>query len=125
MSIGARFRQFRRHLKLSGAQIGEIRDVTKGMVSQWESDTSIPTSDRLIELQKKHPFSIDWLLTGKGDMIQTEHLNDAARRLITRLSTMTEREQYRVIRMLTAFTDDTTANDYDESGHSGEHKLVR
>lgn len=69
MSIGARFRQLRQHLKLSGEQIGEICGVTKGMVSQWESDTVTPPTDRLIALAEKHNFSMDWILLEKGAMI--------------------------------------------------------
>lgn len=70
MSIGARFRQLRQHLGLSGEQIGEICGVTKGMVSQWESDVSTPPADRLIVLAERHDFSIDWVLRNKGSMIQ-------------------------------------------------------
>lgn len=125
MTIGTRFRQLRRHLNLSGEQIGEICGVSKGMVSHWESGNSIPTTDRLIELKNKHPFSIDWLLTGQGDMIQPDQISEAARHMITRLSTMTEREQYRIIRMVDAFADDATINDSGESKASGEHGVER
>jgi len=69
MSIGARFRQLRQHLGLSGEEIGDICGVTKGMVSQWESDTVTPPVDRLLALSTKHDFSIDWVLRGKGAMI--------------------------------------------------------
>lgn len=70
MTIGARFRQLRLHLKLSGDDIGSICDVTKSMVSQWESDTSIPTVERLLALRSKYKFSLDWVLTGEGTMTQ-------------------------------------------------------
>ncbi|MBI3096370.1 MAG: helix-turn-helix domain-containing protein [Rhodocyclales bacterium] len=69
MTIGARFRQLRLHLKLSGEQIGGICGVSKGMVSQWESDSTIPPVDRLIALAGVHEFSIDWVLLNKGQMI--------------------------------------------------------
>lgn len=46
-----------------------ICEVSKGMVSQWESDTSIPTVERLLKLHARHKFSIDWILTGDGTMI--------------------------------------------------------
>lgn len=39
------------------------------MVSQWEQNTSTPTVDRLLMLRSKHRFSIDWVLTGEGEMI--------------------------------------------------------
>lgn len=64
MSIGARIRQLREQNKLSGEKFGELCGVTKGMVSQWESDTSTPSTDRLIELRKHLVFSMDWLISG-------------------------------------------------------------
>lgn len=69
MSIGARFRQLRLHLNLSGEDVGTICGVSKGMVSQWESDKSTPTVERLLALRSEHKFSIDWILTGEGTMI--------------------------------------------------------
>lgn len=62
MSIGARFRQLRLDYKLTQEQVGEICDVSKSMVSQWESDESTPATDRLILLRKRIEFSLDWLL---------------------------------------------------------------
>jgi len=64
MSIGARIRQLREQNKLSGERFGELCGVTKGMVSHWESDTSTPPTDRLIELRKHLIFSMDWLING-------------------------------------------------------------
>lgn len=124
MSIGARFRQLRLHLELTGEEIGAICGVTKGMVSQWESDDGVPTTERLLALANVHPYSIDWLLTGHGEMDQALHLSEPLHKLITRVATMTEREQYRVIRMVEAFADDTPANDCDEPGHCGERDLA-
>ncbi len=65
MSIGIRFRQLRQQIGVSQEKIGELVGVTKGMVSQWESDLVTPPMDRLIELRKHHQFSFDWLLTGQ------------------------------------------------------------
>lgn len=64
MSIGARIRQLRLSNGLSGEKFGEMCDVTKGMVSQWESDTVTPSTDRLLALHKHLEFSFDWLLNG-------------------------------------------------------------
>jgi transcriptional regulator with XRE-family HTH domain len=68
MSIGARFRQLRQANSLTQEQIGEHCGVSKGMVSQWESDAGIPAAERLLALRQHVKFSIDWLLTGEGDM---------------------------------------------------------
>lgn len=42
-------------------------DVTKAMVSQWESDKITPATDRLMMLRKHLDFSCDWLLFGKEE----------------------------------------------------------
>lgn len=63
MSIGARLRQLREANNLSGDEFGELMGVTKGMVSQWESDQgNPPTTERLLMLHKHIKFSLDWLL---------------------------------------------------------------
>lgn len=119
MTIGERFRELRLHLKLTQDQIGEMcGDATKGLISQWENDLLIPPSDQLIALSDKTAFSIDWLLNGRGEMFEP-HLSDAAKHIVNKLSTMTEKEQYRIARMVDAFTDDP-ANDPD--CHDGEHQ---
>lgn len=68
MTIGARIRQLRKQYKLSQEKLGELCGVTKGMVSQWESDIVTPPTDRLIELNKQLDFSFDWMLKGKLSM---------------------------------------------------------
>lgn len=67
MSIGSRLRQLRKANNLSGDKFGELCGVTKGMVSQWESDAVTPATDRLLELHRHLNFSFDWLLNGKDD----------------------------------------------------------
>lgn len=65
MSIGARIRQLRIKNRLTGEEFGALCGVTKGMVSQWESDLVTPPTDRMIELRKKLVFSFDWLINGE------------------------------------------------------------
>jgi transcriptional regulator with XRE-family HTH domain len=67
MSVGARIRQLRNSLGLSGERFGELMGVSKGMVSQWESDDGIPSTERLMLLRKHVDFSLDWLLFGVID----------------------------------------------------------
>lgn len=65
MTIGARLRQLRISWGLTQDKLGELCDVSKGMVSQWELNIVTPPTDRLIELRKHHNFSYDWLLNGE------------------------------------------------------------
>lgn len=64
MTIGARIRQIRIQHGMSGERFGELMGVTKGMVSQWESDSGIPPTDRLMMLKSHIEFSMDWLIFG-------------------------------------------------------------
>lgn len=72
MSIGTRLRQLREANNLSGEQLGEMMGVTKGMVSQWESDMgNPPTTERLLMLHKHINFSLDWLLLDEENVYST------------------------------------------------------
>ncbi len=78
MTIGARLIQLRlahKPKKLTQDKIGEFCGVSKSAVAQWESGATVPEVDRLIKLREKVTFSLDWLLTGKGDIGQV-YLSD-------------------------------------------------
>jgi transcriptional regulator with XRE-family HTH domain len=68
MSIGARIRQLREANKLSGEKFGELCGVTKGAVSQWESDDVTPPIDQLIKIKQHLNFSIDYIYTGEKNI---------------------------------------------------------
>lgn len=63
-SIGERIKDLRKRHQLSGSEFGELCDVSKGLVSQWEGNQGLPSTERLLILQKKLKFSLDWLLCG-------------------------------------------------------------
>ena len=106
-TIGTRFRQLRTHYKLSGEQVGEYCDVSKSMISQWESGIHIPPTERLIRLKEKIEFSVDWLLFGTGcPPGEAEHLlTEPMVHICHRLESMTPEVQYKVSRMVDAFSD--------------------
>lgn len=66
MSIGGRIRQLRQHYRLSQEAFGDLCSVTKGAVSQWESDETIPDTQKILMLREKLEFSCDWVLFGLG-----------------------------------------------------------
>lgn len=73
MTIGARLIQLRlahKPKRLTQEKIGEYCGVSKSAVAQWESGATVPEIERLIKLREKVNFSLDWLLTGKGDIGQ-------------------------------------------------------
>lgn len=71
MSIGARIiclRKAHKPKKLSQEALGELCDVSKSAVSQWESGATEPDIKTLVKLRSKIAFSLDWLLTGEGEI---------------------------------------------------------
>ena len=51
-------------MEMTQEQFGLLCDVTKSMVSQWESDTVVPSTDCLLKLKSRLEFSVDWVLSG-------------------------------------------------------------
>ncbi|MEO7465342.1 MAG: helix-turn-helix transcriptional regulator [Nitrosospira sp.] len=66
--MGPRLIQLRRRYKLNQSRLGELCGVTKAAVSQWETGVSTPEIKKLIELRSKLLFSLDWLITGEGEL---------------------------------------------------------
>lgn len=92
MSIGSRLRQLRLANKLSGEKFGELVGVTKGTVSQWESDAIQPTIPKLIDLQQQLNFSLDWLLAGENQPHTAYSTTDPD--LVTILQALEPRAKY-------------------------------
>ncbi len=82
MSIGAKIRIFRKKLNLSGTEFGDLCDVTKGMVSIWESDKNTPSISAILKLRENLRennlpiLSLDWLY-GADDQLITLHDQDS------------------------------------------------
>jgi transcriptional regulator with XRE-family HTH domain len=66
--MGPRLIQLRRRYKLNQSKLGELCGVTKAAVSQWETGISTPEIKKLIELRSELIFSLDWLITGEGEL---------------------------------------------------------
>ncbi len=66
--MGPRLIQLRHRYKINQSRLGELCGVTKGAVSQWETGISMPEIKKLVELRTKLLFSLDWLITGEGEL---------------------------------------------------------
>lgn len=99
MDIGSRIRKLRESHNLSQERFGELcGGLTKGAISQWESNLVTPPVDRLLQLKQQLEFSLEWIYTGKYD-IATE--------IAGRLGAKERQAWYRVGRSL-AESDDGT-----------------
>lgn len=65
-TLGKRIAQERRARRLTQEALGKLCDVSKGAVSQWENDTSVPTGPHWELLCKALRVSGTWLMTGDG-----------------------------------------------------------
>lgn len=67
-SIGQRIRQRRKELKLTQQELASaIKGVSNVAISQWESDTTKPNSENILDLSTVLQCDISWLLRGSGE----------------------------------------------------------
>ena len=109
MRYGERLKAAREYAKLNQTQLAEDCGVTQPTISELETTPAIGSSFTA-RFARRCNVSVDWLADEIGDMIPADHLNDAARQILDRLSTLTEREQYKVARMVNAFSNDTDSD---------------
>ncbi len=60
-SLGERLLYIRKMMKLTQKEMANIFDVTQSMISDYENNRRIPTTDILIKLVEKYDISLDWL----------------------------------------------------------------
>lgn len=109
MSIGARLRQLRLANGLTQDQIGEICGVTKGMVSQWESDTVTPPTERLVALRGRLTFSLDWLMADAGPPPGTEEEERKLAELYRHTDNRGRRSIFRVAEQESSYSKESVA----------------
>lgn len=104
MSLGARIRQLRQHFKYSQETFGELcGGVTKGTVSQWESDISNPPIERLKEFKRRgHDFSFDWLLDGS---IPCAYEPSPEARVYAAMQDMSASDKYMVVKICNSIAE--------------------
>jgi SOS-response transcriptional repressor LexA/DNA-binding XRE family transcriptional regulator len=62
----------REALGLRQSKFADILDVKRTTLIGYENGTSPPSTDFLVKLHEKYDVRIDWLLTGKGQMLLSE-----------------------------------------------------
>lgn len=63
-TMGKRIKTLRKAMDLTQQELGERLGVSKGNVSQWESDATEPKPDKLIVLSRIFGVSVEYLKTG-------------------------------------------------------------
>lgn len=104
MSFHERLRQARTAIGLTGAQVGQKLDVTRGTISGWETGRYSPNPEQLIQLCQVLAVSADWLLGLRQDQTDASPgmpaLDADARReaLLYQSLSPEDRRRWRVIR---------------------------
>lgn len=70
--LGNRIAAARKHAGLSQTALGKEFSLTRSAVSQWESETTEPTSANLRAIAIRCGVDYDWLATRRGTMIKNE-----------------------------------------------------
>jgi transcriptional regulator with XRE-family HTH domain len=68
MGLATRIRRARRIAGLSQQALANTLGVTRSAVSNWESDSVCPATDRLAILATTLQVGFEWLATGRGEM---------------------------------------------------------
>jgi len=123
MKYGERLKLARTTMKLKQADLHARCGVNQSLISQLENSNTATGSEYTPRLARALGVSVDWLADEIGEMLPANTLSDPAQQLLARLSTMTEREQYRIVRMVDAFADDAAPNDCDTPGHCSKRAV--
>lgn len=79
-TMGERIKAARKASGLTQSQVADACDVTKGAVSQWEKDGTVPELKSFLKFCQKTRAAADFILLGRGDQL-LGHLLDMYDRL--------------------------------------------
>jgi transcriptional regulator with XRE-family HTH domain len=72
MSIGLRIKELRAKKNCKQKEFAEIFNIDSSTLSKIEQGKMQPTLQFLMEISSKLEVSVDWILTGKGELYQSE-----------------------------------------------------
>ena len=75
MTIGERLLKLRRDKNISQEELANVLDVSRQTVSKWETDQSLPDSDKIVPLCNYFGITTDELLTGNSNIIEAKKEN--------------------------------------------------
>ena len=67
-TVGGRLKTWRKHLNLTGEELGKLCGIHVGMIRKYETNHAMPGGDTLTSLSKKTGLNVQWLLMGEGKM---------------------------------------------------------
>jgi transcriptional regulator with XRE-family HTH domain len=101
--IGSRIKLLRKSLGLSQKDISEKAEINRVYLNRIESGKYNPSFNTIYHILKKFNVSVDWLLTGKGQMFLIDddniinRLKDYHLTFLEKIVSMPEEKQQRLI----------------------------
>jgi transcriptional regulator with XRE-family HTH domain len=74
IDMATRLLELRKKSGFSQEKVSEILGVTRQAVSKWENGQGLPDANNLVELGALYNVSVDYLLTGKTNVLE-EHIS--------------------------------------------------
>ncbi len=71
-TVGMRLKIWRKHSKLKLVQLSQKICISQGSLSDLENNKSLPSATTLANLCNFSNLNLNWLLTGRGQMIRQE-----------------------------------------------------
>ena len=72
MSFSENLKRIRAEKNLSQEQLAEMIGVSRQAISKWEQDNGYPETEKLINIAQKLDISLDFLLLGRQNDIETQ-----------------------------------------------------
>ncbi len=71
--VGLRFSQFRKAINKTQQQLADELEIYQSTITNFEQGKTFPNLSYLYHFSERHGLNINWLITGKGDMIFKEY----------------------------------------------------
>ncbi|MFA7074906.1 MAG: helix-turn-helix domain-containing protein [Endomicrobiaceae bacterium] len=86
--FSVRFKNVRKKLKLSQIDFAKKLETNQSTISRYEKNENNPSSEILEKLSENCNVNINWILTGKGEMFQTDIANQELEQLKKEIQTL-------------------------------------
>lgn len=100
--INTRLIEFRKKMKLSQQEIADTAGISRAYITQVETGRVNPSFKLLYQIMEHYNLSINWLLSGRGEMIISDNsvvneMTDVHYKLIKKLIEFESKKQSKLI----------------------------
>jgi transcriptional regulator with XRE-family HTH domain len=70
MSIGNRLKEVRAYLNIKQKDFADVLETKRSIYCKYETNVCYPAIDIMINLNRIYNINLNWLIAGKGNMLQ-------------------------------------------------------